>query len=649
MKKTTKNLLRPVLQWGVIIAIIAFFFKVFGNETFDPEAYCPFGGLQTFGTYMAQGSMACSMTATQIMMGVVLAVGIMLLGKLFCGYLCPLGTISEYMGKLRSSLKIKEVIVNNGTVADKVLRAVKYILLFTIFYMTLSSSELFCKNFDPYYAFATGFKGELTVWMACISITICFLGNFFIKMFWCKYICPLGAISNIFRFALTFIAFVAVFAIANYAGLLISWKILLVITCITGYIYEIVYMESRMLPLLRVTRNTEACNGCGLCAKKCPYSIQVDKMNVVKHIDCTACGECISSCNKEALSFNKCSKLRWVPAILVVALFFVGMFIGATVELPTIDEKWGDEAKQQNLEKLTVEGLRSVKCFGSSKAFAAQLQKVPGVYGVATYVKHFRANIFYNPQETNEETIRQGIYTPSKFKINHPSPEDTLIKVITIRTENMYDKMDPNYLGMQFRNSGKKYLGLETEYACPLIVRLYMGVNEPVDEDFLKETVHMKTLEMPVHGGGVRNVEVDYKFMGLEEQIDTITRKEFLVRQFNAVNKIYKEKVEKYAGEKTAVYELVHKGLDKPIVSRNIPYLSSYLSLADGILGLQVLVNDNEEYAIRILYVESVMNPDKLWEVLTAPKWQVKMKDGSVREEDAKMAFPGKGKVMETK
>lgn len=649
MKKTTKNLLRHILQWGVIIAIIAFFFKIFGNETFDPEAYCPFGGLQTLGTYMVQGSMACSMTATQIMMGVVLAVGVMLLGKLFCGYLCPLGTLSEYMGKLRNSLKIKEVVVNNGTVADKVLRAVKYILLFTIFYMTLSSSELFCKNFDPYYAFATGFKGELTVWMACISITICFLGNFFIKMFWCKYICPLGAMSNIFRFALTFIAFVAVFAIANYAGLLISWKILLVVTCITGYIYEIVYMESRMLPLLRVTRNTEACNGCGLCAKKCPYSIQVDKMNVVKHIDCTACGECISSCNKEALSFNKCSKMRWVPAILVVALFFVGMFIGATVELPTIDEKWGDEAKQQNLEKITVEGLRSVKCYGSSKAFAAQLQKVPGVYGVATYVKHFRANIFYNPQETNEEAIRQGIYTPSKFKINHPSQEDTLIKVITIRTENMYDKMDPNYLGMQFRNSGKKYFGLETEYACPLIVRLYMGLNEPVDKDFLKETVQMKTLEMPVHGGGVRKVEVDYKFVGLEQQIDTITRKEFLVRQFNAVNKIYKEKVEKYAGEKTAVYELVNKSLDKPIVSRNIPYLSSYLSLVDGVLGLQVLVNDNEEYAIRILYAESVMNPDKLWEVLTAPKWKVKMKDGSVQEEDAKMTFPAQGNVLEIK
>lgn len=48
--------------------------------------------------------------------------------------------------------------ITTGSIADKILRAVKYILLFWIFYMTISSSELFCKNFDPYYAIATGFK-----------------------------------------------------------------------------------------------------------------------------------------------------------------------------------------------------------------------------------------------------------------------------------------------------------------------------------------------------------------------------------------------------------------------------------------------------------------------------------------------------------
>ena len=189
MKKLKKNWLRHLIQWGALLAIIIFMTKIFGNENPDCEAYCPFGGLQTIGSFLVNNSLACSMTATQIMMGVVLAIGVILFSKLFCGYLCPLGWATEYIGKLRKKLKIKEITINYGSVADKVLRLFKYVLLFWIFYMTVSSSELFCKNFDPYYATATGFKGELTLWMSLIAFGVFIIGNLFVKMFWCKYIC----------------------------------------------------------------------------------------------------------------------------------------------------------------------------------------------------------------------------------------------------------------------------------------------------------------------------------------------------------------------------------------------------------------------------------------------------------------------------
>ncbi|MDP3437740.1 MAG: 4Fe-4S binding protein, partial [Bacteroidales bacterium] len=211
MKYIKKNWFRHLIQWGTLIAIIIFLTKVFGNETADPEAYCPFGGIQTLGTYLVAGSMACSMTGTQIMMGVVLALGVILFSKLFCGYLCPLGWATEYLAKLRKKLKIKEIVINYGTIADKILRIFKYALLFWIFYTTVSSSELFCKNFDPYYAVATGFKGELTMWMALLAIALFVIGNLFVKMFWCKYLCPLGALSNIFKYAITFAVLVGIF------------------------------------------------------------------------------------------------------------------------------------------------------------------------------------------------------------------------------------------------------------------------------------------------------------------------------------------------------------------------------------------------------------------------------------------------------
>lgn len=70
-----------------------------GEKPADVEAYCPFGGLQALGSYLVNNSLACTMSMTQIMVGVMLAVGVILFSKLFCGYLCPLGTVSEWMGR----------------------------------------------------------------------------------------------------------------------------------------------------------------------------------------------------------------------------------------------------------------------------------------------------------------------------------------------------------------------------------------------------------------------------------------------------------------------------------------------------------------------------------------------------------------------
>lgn len=646
MKNFKKNWLRHLIQWGTIIVIAIFLTKIFGNETADPEAYCPFGGIQTLATYLVAGSMACSMTATQIMMGVVLAIGVILFSKLFCGYLCPLGWATEYLSKLRKKLKVKEIVIKGGSTADRALRSFKYILLFWIFYMTVNSSELFCKNFDPYYAFGTGFKGELTMWMALISVSIFFLGNFFIKMFWCKYLCPLGALSNIFKFAITFVGLIAVYALFDYSGLALSWVWLLAAASIMGWLYEIIYLEAKVFPLLKVVRSTDKCTNCGLCAKKCPYNINVDKVKSVKHVDCTLCGECIASCKDDALTFGGKKSFRWLPAILTLVLFAVALFLGSTMELPTIDVKWGDEQNHKNLEMVKVEGLRSITCYGSSMAFKAKLEKIPGIYGVATFVKHSYVQIYYNPAEISEEKLKEEIFVPSKFKINTPPKDVAGVKVITIYTENMFDKMDPNYLGMQIRNSGKAYYGLETEYSCPLIVRVYMDINEPIDEKFLKQMVEMKELEMPVHGGGTRAIKVNYEYIGMEKGVvDTISRIEFLRRQFNNFSVKFKSHQE-WIGKNEAVYEIVYPGLDKPIITRNLPYLSNHISQIPGFIAIETLVNDNEEYCFHITYSKDALDEDAIWEAITRPKWNIKGKDGVVTEVDAKLPFTDKGRTL---
>ena len=193
MAKKQHNWPRIILQWGTLAALVFFLTglasKLFGSDPADPEALCPMGGLQALATFFVKGSLPCSMSSAQILMGIALAAAVILFSKLFCGYLCPVGTIEDLLTRIRKALGIRTEGPKEGSVFDAILRIVKYVLLFVVFYFSVSASELFCKKLDPYYATATAFKGEIVLWMALTTVGIVLLCGLFIKRFWCRYIC----------------------------------------------------------------------------------------------------------------------------------------------------------------------------------------------------------------------------------------------------------------------------------------------------------------------------------------------------------------------------------------------------------------------------------------------------------------------------
>ena len=664
-KKSTilKNWPKYLLQWGVLVALIVFITGLIpSEEAVDPEKYCPMGGLQALATYLANNSLPCSMSMVQIAMGIALVAAVVLFSKLFCAYICPVGTVQDLLSKARNAMHIKGIKVANGSVLDKVLRIVKYALVFWIFYMTVNASELFCKNLDPYYAIATGFKGEITLWMSIVSISVILIGSFFINMFWCRYLCPLGAISNSLKFWVWIGVIFGVYVVAGVLGADIPWAVLLGAFCIAGYLLEIFHAKPK-LQVLHVTKDDALCNGCGLCMKKCPYNIDIKSVHngKIQHVDCTLCGECVAACSTNALNIGVCKPTRskvWniVPAILTVALIAFGIWAGGKFELPTIDMEWGIENVAEDgtvtqlvdpakLETTTIEGLRSVKCYGSSMAFKAKLEKIAGVHGVKVYVRRHAADILFDPAKTNHDKIQEAIYVPSKFRVNTPDhkvvPE---VKVVTIRTEGMYDKMDINYLGMQMRNTGKKIYGLETEFACPLIVRVYMDPSENLDKDWYEEVVEMEVLQMPVHGGGTKEIEVDYEFVKVEDEVTTISTEDFLKKMFSPFKAQFKKRVEENADKEQFVYEIANANYEKPIYLRNMPFLSNHLSKHDGIIGVYPNLNKDLVPAIQIRYAEP-MTAEKIWELITMETWTITYKQDDVREEAAKIAFKEQGTV----
>ena len=656
MKPTLrKNWPKYVLQWGVLAALI-FFLSGLAAKVFpklgaaDPEAYCPMGGLESLTTYLTRGSLPCSMSSTQILMGILMAASVVLLGKLFCAYLCPIGSVEDILTKLRKAFGFNDVEIREGSLPDLLLRLVKYGLLFWLFYATATSSELICKRIDPYYAIATGFKGEIVIWMSLTALATVIVCGFFVKRFFCRYICPLGAAANTFRFWLPLLLLAGLWWVLSLAGLSLQWWWLLAAFCILGYLLEVLYRKPK-LQLLHVIYDDDSCTRrCYNCQKSCPYNIDIPASGgVVTHVDCTLCGECVATCPTSAVSFGAVTKNmgnglgRFLPPVLAIALTVLGIVFGHNFEVPTIDEKW-DIAEGVELQTMTVENLTSVHCYNSSMAFKSKMQKEKGVHGVRTYAASHTVVITYDPTVTSEEKILENLYEPSHFRVNSPDPSvyKTLRKQ-TIRTEHMPNRTDLNHLGLLMRYSGKKIFGLQSEYDCPLIIHVYSDPAEELDEAWFREIVEKKLLQIPTKDGGTKDFPLNFTFVRMEKGSSLIPIADYLQGMFDNFTSS-KGDLAKYAAAPQYIYEIEDQNYEKPVIRRVLPYLSNYLVGQDGVIGVYVKLNDRFKPSLQIRFASPITG-DGIWELLQSEKWVITNSQGETREVDAMMKFDKKGKV----
>ena len=214
---------------------------------------CPLGSLQN-----ALG--ASQHRAPFYVIGILLLYGLML-GRIICGFLCPFGFIQELLYKIKTP-KLKKSPVTRA------LSYLKYVILvfLTIVLPILFSSPGFCKYICPAGTLegAVGLLsneanaselsrlGPLFTWKFAILVAV-ILGSVFIFRFFCRFLCPLGAIYGLF----------------NHFS-----------------VFGIKLEKSK-------------CTSCGLCVSKCKMDIRQ-----VNDHECINCGECIDVCPTKAITFK---------------------------------------------------------------------------------------------------------------------------------------------------------------------------------------------------------------------------------------------------------------------------------------------------------------------------------------------------------
>jgi polyferredoxin len=219
------------------------------------EGWLPIAGLMNLKYWILSGRIPQVHPAALFLLLTFLATAF-LFRKAFCSWLCPVGTISEYLWRAGKKIFKRNFVLPRWL--DLPLRGFKYFLLGFFLWAISTMSVLGIQDFmrSPYGLIAdvkmlNFFRHIGQTGLIVLGVFV--VASVFIQNFWCRFLCPYGALLG-----------------------LASW-----------------------LSPTRIRRNAEACIDCAKCAKACPSALPVDKLVQIRSVECTGCMECVAVCPAE--------------------------------------------------------------------------------------------------------------------------------------------------------------------------------------------------------------------------------------------------------------------------------------------------------------------------------------------------------------
>lgn len=253
----------------VFFLLFAFLLAVCADgmlESYPVKLFLNMSALSGLGTILSQHNLASGM-----ILGFAIAAATLFVGRIFCGWICPMGACQDAGSFLFAD---KDRAVRAGKRSFAPAQRVKYAVLI-VFAVSAGFGVMLSGFVDP-LALITRFavtvivpfvnliaheaESQTVAFQVVVATAVIFLAAFLLNIyrprFWCRMVCPLGALLALFS----------------------------------------------VKPLFRMTRDRDACTDCRRCREVCQGACEIDKTVIPS--ECIMCMNCIDACPTRAIAFT---------------------------------------------------------------------------------------------------------------------------------------------------------------------------------------------------------------------------------------------------------------------------------------------------------------------------------------------------------
>lgn len=258
-----------------------------------------FSAIGNIYTSILAGSFSMTAQAADLLVLLAVIPVTILMGRFFCGFLCAFGSMGDFFWFVSRKIFKRRFKISAKT--DQALKLFKYVFLLLLVVLVWTFG-LFAldSTFSPWTIF--GMYASVTGWPSAVYLLsigaglllLIIAGSMLIERFFCRYLCPLGA----------------------------------VFTGLSRYRF------------FQIRKPRQQCGSCKICTVNCPMGIQLNQTDVVTSGDCIDCFVCTEVCPRGNVKANPTPAVAaTLSVIAMTGLYYVGSLTNdntvAAITVPT--------------------------------------------------------------------------------------------------------------------------------------------------------------------------------------------------------------------------------------------------------------------------------------------------------------------------